>query len=463
MGKNLWARRNFLKKSSIIALGTAFTNHSMAKALNSFAINKSELGVANKPKAPITAIVLGAGGRGNVYSKYGLKFPDELKVVGVAEPVEFRRKRFSEEYQIPEKNQWVTWEHVFENKKLADVLIITTPDRLHHGCAMAGLNGGYDILLEKAIGMNWEEVNDILQLSKKKDSIVGICHVLRYSSYFRQLKDVVDSGVLGELLSIEHTEKLSMDHYMHSFIRGYYRNSKEAAPMLLAKSCHDLDILRWIIGKPCKYVSSFGSQTVFIKENAPEGSTMRCTDCPIEAECHMSALKRYTREKDGLHHLVIEDYEDATILRALKEGPFGKCAWRCDNDTIDHQVVNMEFEDQITASFTLGFSPVYGRTTIVNGSLGCIIGKLYEGFEVHDIRTGEATVYNSQIPQHLMSGHGGGDFGLMYDFVRAVRSQDPTMLSSSLEESVESHLIGYKAEESRHKIKTMEVNMASYI
>ena len=163
-----------------------------------------------------------------------------------------------------------------------------------------------------------------------------------------------------------------------------------------------------------------------------------------------------------LNHLAIEHHDDASILRALKEGPFGRCVWHCDNDTVDHQVVNMEFEDSITASFTLGFSPHSGRRTRVNGSLGAIAGNMNEGFTVCDIRTGETTRYDNEIPQHLKSGHGGGDFGLVHDFVRAVQSHDPMKLTSSIDESAESHLMGYKAEESRFSQKTMEVNMEIY-
>ncbi len=459
MGKKLFTRRDFAKIVGISALNVPFLNQVIANTK----VSKKETNSAIKTRQPVTAIVCGAGNRGNTYAKYALKFPDELKIVGVAEPIDFRRKRFSEQYQISEKNQWVTWEHALQNKKLADVLIITTPDNLHHGPAMQGMELGYDLLLEKAIGINWEQVNDILQLSKKKKSIIGICHVLRYTNYYRQLKKVVDSGILGELLNIEHTEKLPMDHYTHSYIRGNWRTSKEAAPMLLAKSCHDLDILRWIIGKPCTSISSFGNQTIFLKKNAPKGSTKRCTDgCTIESECHMSALKNYYQNKKRLHHLAIEFHDDASILKALKQGPYGRCVWYCDNDTVDHQVVSMEFQNKITASFTLGFSPHPGRRTRVNGSLGTIVGTMGKGFTFCDIRTGKTTQYDTEIPQHLKSGHGGGDFGLVYDFVRAIQSQDPTMLASSIDESVESHLMGYKAEESRHTGTTMKVDMEFY-
>jgi len=446
-------RRDFIKAGGVLAMEAPFIRPLMARENTS--INESR---------PVTAIVLGAGNRGNTYAGYSLKFPDELKIIGVAEPIDFRRKRFAEKYNIPNKNQWVTWEHALQHSKLADVLIITTPDALHHGPAMGGLELGYDLLLEKAIGRNWDEVNDILQMTKKKNRIVGICHVLRYTNYYRNLKNVMDSGVLGDLLSIEHTEKLGMRHYTHSYIRGNWRTSKEAAPMLLAKSCHDLDILRWLIGKPCKYVSSFGSQTLFVEKNAPQGSSKRCTDgCAIEKDCHLSALKHYYQDKERLNHLAIEHHDDASIYKALQEGPFGRCVWHCDNDTVDHQVVNLEFEENITASFTLGFSPHPGRRTRINGSLAAIVGNLKEGFSVTELKTGKTKRYDNKIPKEFDSGHGGGDYGLVHDFVRAVRSQDPAKLTSTIEESVESHLMGYKAEESRKSRKTMQVNMKAYL
>jgi predicted dehydrogenase len=433
------------------------------KAGGALALNAPLLGFAKETKSkPLTAIVLGAGNRGNTYSGFSVKFPSELKIVGVAEPIDFRRKRFAEKYDISANRQWVTWEHIMQQPKLADVLIITTPDALHHGPALAGLDLGYDLLLEKAIGRNWDEVNDILQKTKQKQRIVGICHVLRYTNYFRNLKNVMDSGVLGKLLSVEHTEKVSLRHYSHSYLRGNWRTSKEAAPMLLAKSCHDLDILRWLIGKPCKYVSSFGSQSVFVEMNAPAGSAKRCTDCKIEKDCHWSAVKHYYQDKERLNHLKLENHDEQSIYKALQEGPFGRCVWHSDNDTVDHQIVNLKFKDNITASFTLGFSPHHGRRTRINGTEAAIVGDLENGFTVTKLGSGEKTRYENEIPKEFDSGHGGGDYGLVHDFVRAVQSQDPTKLTSTVEESVESHLIGYKAEESRKIYKTLPVNIADF-
>ena len=357
-----WNRRDMIKLFGTAALGTVLVNpvtgEPLPKELPAYLKNPRY----KKPDKPVTAVILGAGGRGNGYAAYAAKYPDELKIVGVAEPIDFRRERMAEAHNIPEQYQWITWEDVLEIPKYADVLIITTPDHLHYGPAMDGLELGYDLLLEKPIAQKWEQCRDILRQSKKYGGIVGICHVLRYSSYFRKMKEVVESGTLGEVVSLQHLEPVEHIHMSHSYVRGNWRNSKLATPMLLSKSCHDTDILRWVIGKACTRISSFGALNHFIEKNAPEGGPPRCTDgCPVEKECSYSALKIYLKNKTWLWHLEIPDNEDDTILEALKTGPYGKCVYRVDNDAVDHQVVNMEFEDHITASFNIGsVYPLWG-------------------------------------------------------------------------------------------------------
>ncbi len=208
---------------------------------------------------PITAITLGAGSRGNVYGNYGGAFPNELNIIGVAEPIAIRNERYAAKHNIPEQNRFSTWEHVFDRPKFADAIIITTPDNLHYGPCMKALEMGYDVLLEKPIAPTEKECRDILALAKKTGRIVGVCHVLRYAPYFIKLKAMIDSGVLGELISIQHMEPIQHIHMSHSYVRGNWHNSKETTPIILAKSCHDLDILRWLIGKECKNISAFGN------------------------------------------------------------------------------------------------------------------------------------------------------------------------------------------------------------
>jgi predicted dehydrogenase len=382
----------------------------------------------------ITAIVIGAGSRGwGAYSSYGIKYPEELQVVGVAEPIPYRRERMAKAFNIPEDKQFVTWEHVFEVPKFADALIITTPDDLHYGPAMAGLALGYDMILEKVIAQTWRECNDILQLAEKKDAIVAVCHVLRYNAYFQKLKEVVDAGAIGELVSVQHLEPVERIHMSHSFVRGNWGNSKKSNPMILSKSCHDTDILRWIINKPCTRVSSFGSLTLFREENAPAGSTDRCTGgCAVERECPYSAIKLYMEQRGWLAHLTLEEVNDKTIMRELKNGPYGRCVYRCDNDVVDHQISNFEFEDGITAAFSMEALTHYGgRRTRIFGTEGDIIGDEHS-LTVTNAISGKQEVWDARKALESDSGHGGGDHGLVHDFVQAVRAGDASLLTSTI-------------------------------
>lgn len=447
-----WNRRNILKSLGLAAVGVPLAANSMASEnkgrLISFPNKESK-----KLNKPVKVIVIGAGSRGwGAYSSYGLKFPEELQVVGVAEPIPYRRERISKAFNIPEKNQFVTWEHVFEVPKFADALFITTPDDLHYGPAMAGLKAGYDLLLEKVIAQSWKECNDILKLAEKNNSIVAVCHVLRYTPYFRKMKEILDNKEIGDIVSVQHLEPVERIHMSHSFVRGNWGNSKKSNPMILSKSSHDTDILRWLIGKPSKKVSSFGSLTVFRKEMAPSGSTLRCTDgCAVERQCPYSALKLYKEKRGWLQHLNLETVNDKTIMRELKNGPYGRCVYHCDNDVVDHQVTNIEFDDGVTASFSMEAHTHYGgRRTRIFGTKGDIIGDEHT-ITVTNALTGKQDIWDASKAQKFESGHGGGDHGLIYDFVRAVSFKDASLLTSTIQASMESHLMGFMAEESRLK------------
>ena len=459
-GKN-WSRRDILKVGGLIAAGAPLSGWASKLPEKKLFIPDFKPGEDFKPERPITAVVLGAGNRGNVYASYSKQFPDELKIVGVAEPIEFRRNRFAKEYGIPEDRQWTTWENALEIAKFADVLIITTPDNLHYKPAMQGLNLGYDLLLEKPIAQSWRECDDIKKLAIQKENIVGICHVLRYTAYFRKMKEIIESGILGDVVSIQHFEPINHIHMSHSYVRGNWRNEKETNPILLAKSCHDLDILYWMTGKKCTRVSSFGALNLFKSENAPGGSTNRCTDgCKVEKDCPYSALKIYHRDRTYLHHFDFVDGIDhgEQILRFLKEGQYGRCVYHCDNDVLDHQVVLMDFEGDVTAAFSMeAFTSYHGRRTRIMGTMGDIVGDM-ESMTVTNFRNGEVYVWDANKDAVITSGHGGGDYGLTHDFVRAVSKHDESMLTSNLTASIESHFIGFKAEESRLSRKVVAVN-----
>ncbi|MCF6270845.1 MAG: Gfo/Idh/MocA family oxidoreductase [Melioribacteraceae bacterium] len=461
--KNTISRRNALKLGGIVAIGTPF----ISKGLTLFDNPQTEVGIPTDPrhvkiKKPLTAIVIGAGNRGNAYPLYSKEYPEQLKIVGVAEPIGFKRERFAEKYNIPKGNIYTTWKHAMQKAKFADIMIITTMDNMHYEPAMAAINLGYDILLEKPIAQNIKQVQDIANLAAEKKCIVGVCHVLRYNRMYKEVKRIIDSGVMGDITNIQHSELIPRTHMQHSYVRGRWRKADETTPMLLSKSCHDLDILYYWLDKKCERVSSFGSLTFFKEANAPKNSGKRCTDCAIEKDCPYSAIKLYLgiyldRDYDFMQHLDIPDYEKQTILNALKKGNFGRCVWRCDNDVIDHQVVNMEYEDEVTSSFTLGVSENYGRFFRIQGTLGDLYNYKPAFISVAEFKGDKKTVIDvKKLPRHK-GGHGGGDFGIMQDFLQAVYQHDDSLLASTISESVESHKIGFKAEESRDTGKTMDV------
>jgi predicted dehydrogenase len=329
---------------------------------------------------------------------------------------------------------------------------------------MKALEMGYDVLLEKPIAPTEKECRDILALAKKTGRIVGVCHVLRYAPYFIKLKAMIDSGVIGDLISIQHMEPIQHIHMSHSYVRGNWHNSKKTTPIILAKSCHDLDILRWMIGKECKNISAFGNLKWFTAANAPEGSTNRCTDgCAVESSCPYSALKIYHRDRDYTY--VFDFPEDKAthsefILEQLRTTNYGRCVYKMDNDQPDHYVTSMEFEDGITASFSMeAFTSYHGRRTRVMGSLGDITGDMTE-FVHTDFLTMKQTKWDITVNDardYKNSGHGGGDWALATDWVRAVKNQDASLLTSTIDASIESHIMGFMAEKSRISKQTVPI------
>jgi len=446
-----WNRREALRALGLTAAGAMIPASAYAD-LVAQPIEFPDDSTLKSPDKPVTAIVAGAGNRGNVYASYSERNPSALKIVGVAEPIPFRIQRFAKRYSIPAERQFKTWEDIFKVKKFADAVIITTPDALHYGPAVAALEMGYDLLLEKPIAQSWQQCSDIMNLAIRKDRIVAICHVLRYAPFFRKMKEIVDSGVLGKMMSIQLMEPVEHIHMSHSFVRGNWRNSRESNPMLLSKSCHDLDLLLWLTGKHCTRIGSFGSLSWFKKENAPAGSTERCTGgCAVESTCPYSALEIYYRNQTWLHHMDLPAEGDRrpAILEQLKTGPYGRCVYRCDNDVVDHQVVSMEFEGGITANFNMEAHTSYaGRRIRIMGSEGDLIGD-EKDLLVSNFKTDMVSRWNVDERAASASGHGGGDYGLAYAFAQAVSQHNPAPLSTTIASAMESHLMAFRSEESR--------------
>ncbi len=410
------------------------------------------------PDKPVTAIVCGAGNRGNVYGDYALAYPAKLDIVGVAEPISIRNERYAAKHAIKEENRFVTWEDVFKKPKFADAVIITTPDNLHYGPCMEALKMGYDVLLEKPISPSEKECRDILALAKKSGRIVAVCHVLRYAPYFVKLRELIQGGAIGEVISVQHLEPIEHVHMSHSYVRGNWHNDKQTTPIILAKSCHDLDILRWMIGKPCKSIAAFGDLKWFTKKNAPAGSTERCTDgCSVEGACPYSALDIYYRKRQRNYVFDLPEEKDKQaeyVLQQLKTTNYGRCVYRMDNDQPDHYITSILFDDNVTASFSMeAFTSYEGRRTRVMGSHGDITGDM-TSFTITNFKSGKKEEW-----KETTDGHGGGDWRLAENWVQAVSSRDPSLLTSTIDQSIESHVMGFMAEESRKQKKIMDVKL----
>ena len=328
-----------------------------------------------KIQKPVHAILIGAGHRGTIYASYALKYPKELKIVAVADVNPQRRKKTATEHTIPADHCFTDWKDVFALKKFADAVIIATPDFLHTQPCLAALDAGYDILLEKPIAPTEEECRIILQKAKDTNRIVGVCHVLRYSPYFRELKEVLDAGVIGDIISVQHMEPIEHVHMSHSYVRGKWKSSKKSTPIILAKSCHDTDIIRWLVNSPVHDVHCFGNLRWFTNINAPKGSTERCTDgCKVESSCPYSALQIYYRDHKRLYVFDLPEDKrkwDELILQQLKTTDYGRCVYRMDNDQPDHLTVNILFENGVTSAFSMEAHVSYeGRRTRIMGSKG---------------------------------------------------------------------------------------------
>ncbi|HEY6504683.1 MAG TPA: Gfo/Idh/MocA family oxidoreductase, partial [Chitinophagaceae bacterium] len=320
------------------------------------------------------------------------------------------------------------------------------------------LKMGYDVLLEKPISPSEKECRDILAMTKKTGRIVAVCHVLRYAPYFIKLKELMQSGAIGEVISLQHLEPIGYDHMAHSFVRGNWHNSKATTPIILAKSCHDLDIIKWMLDKPSKKIHAFGDLKWFKKENAPAGSTARCTDgCAIEKTCPYSAINHYITLKKRTYVFDLpekkEEWDDY-LMNQLKTTDYGRCVYRMDNDQPDHYTTNMLFENNITASFSMeAFTSYEGRRTRVMGSIGDIVGDMYS-FVMTDFRSGKKEEWKNTTDMH-----GGGDWRLVADWIQAIDQRNPALLSSTIDASIESHVMAFAAEKSRKEGIVVNIKM----
>ena len=407
----------------------------------------------------LTAVVIGYGCRGGCigYSKYAIDNPDELEIVAVADPVVDKLESAKKLHHIPEENLFTDWKELAKLPKMADFAIIATQDTMHYEPALAMIEKGYHLLLEKPMAPTALECKAITEAAEKKGVKVVVCHVLRFTKFWYKLKNMIDNGDVGEIMSIIHMENVGNVHMSHSYVRGNWRREDESTPMIMAKSCHDTDILQWLIGKECKRVQSFGSLTYFTKENQPNGAPDYCVQgCPVGDTCPYNAKKVYYDDKTnqwfrGVVTNKVEPPTDEEVWEAIKTGPYGRCVYACDNDVVDHQVVNMEFEGGCTVSFTMNAFNEGGRHIRIFGTKGEIVGDMEAGtIQLYSFETKETTMYDMEaISGEITGGHGGGDTGIMVDMLKYVNGETTSKSICSIRTSYLSHLICFAAEESR--------------
>jgi len=405
---------------------------------------------------PVTVIIAGAGSRGAGYAEFAVNFPERMKVVGVAEPRDYYREKLASACGVPKENVFSDWRDMAARERFADAVIIATQDAMHEEPAVQFAQKKYDILLEKPMAPTEQACRNIVKAVKENGNLFGVCHVLRYTQSTRALKKMIAEGKIGDVVSLTRVEPVGYWHQAHSFVRGNWRNEAESSFMLLAKSCHDLDWIRHIMDKPCKKVSSFGSLKHFRKEEQPAGAADRCLECGIEPTCPYSAKKIYLGFYNKGYRgwpldVITEEVTEDNVMEALRTGPYGRCVYACDNDVVDNQVVNMEFEGGRTASFVMtAFTKAEDRRTQIFGTHGEIISN-GPVLKWHDFRTNETTEIDTNASEmNVMGGHGGGDYGIMDCFIRAVAEQDASHILSGPDETLESHLMVFAAERARH-------------
>jgi len=367
-----------------------------------------------------------------------------------------------ETYEIPAENVFLDWQDMANQARFADAVIIATQDAMHVEPALAFAQKGYAILLEKPMAPTEAECRRIIETVRTHGVIFGVCHVMRYTAYTQSLKKLLDAGAVGDIVSVQHLEPVGFWHQAHSFVRGNWRNEAQSSFMLLAKSCHDLDWLSYIIGEKCLSTTSFGSLKHFRKSEKPveAGSAMRCVDCTFEAKCPYSAVRIYltffkNRGGGWPVNVLTSNPTEESLQAALEVGPYGRCVYECDNDVVDHQVVSCWFEGEKSAVFTMtAFNQAADRKTRVFGTRGEIYGDGAQ-IEVFDFLTSSRHVVKIESasgegdPSASMGGHGGGDYNLMKNFVAAVRENDQKLILSGPAASLESHAMVFAAEKAR--------------
>lgn len=408
----------------------------------------------------ISLLALGNRGKhtyGNILNR---DFKDKVKIVAIADIDKQKVEGARKDYNVDPSMCFNSAEEMLKREKLSDAIVITSQDRQHYKHIIAAMKKGYHVLLEKPISPNYEECNDIVRVAKETGRKVVVCHVLRYTPFYKKIKEILDSKILGDIISTMAIENVGYYHQAHSFVRGNWRNSEETSPMILQKCCHDMDILSWLVGKRAKSISSFGSLNVFKEEAAPKGSSLRCLDgkCKIKEECPYDAQKIYIEsEKTGIKYttgwpidVVTFEPNIENVTQALKTGPYGRCVYHCDNNVVDHQITNILMEDDTTISLTMcAFTSEISRYVKFMGSLGDMIADMKANTIEVRVFNKESVLIDVNKLSNDFSGHGGGDKQLVKEFIQYIEEDKYGNGLSSIEASVDSHYMAFAAEKSR--------------
>ena len=404
---------------------------------------------------PVSIVAIGAGNRTNKYLEYVKQHPDKVKLVGVVELNDIRRHKVAEHFRLDASCCYSDYQEFFRSPLKADAVMICTPENMHFKPTMLAIEAGYHVLLEKPIAQTLEECQTIGKAAQKKGVLVSVCHVLRYHPYFMKIKELVDSGELGHIISINHRTSVGVDRATHGFVRGIWRSERLSNPMLMSKCCHDIDFLLWLTKTPCRKLTSFGSLRWFKAKNAPEGSSERCIDCRVESTCPFSAVDLYQVRRDWIANFDVPEGKtiDDVIEDQLREGLYGRCVYHCDNDVVDHQIVSMEMESEVTVNFSMDiFTLKDCRETHISLTEGEIDGD-ENRLRVRRFRGAEETVYDFSGLAHQPF-HAGADLAIIADFIDAIRTGRRDLVTS-IERSVESHRICFEAERSRKEQRTI--------
>lgn len=427
---------------------------------------------------PLTAIIVGAGHRALTYASFAKKHPDAMQIVGVADPNELRRDQVRAQYDLTADQCWDSADTLAAQPQAADLIINGTMDHQHVPTAIPLLEAGYHMLLEKPFATSVEELWRLVQTARTHQRHVSICHVLRYAPFYAAIRQQVADGVIGDLLNVQAVEHVSYHHMAVGFVRGKWRREDEChSTMLMAKSCHDLDLIAWMhSGVPAARVSSFGSNMQFRPERAPADAGNRClVDCPIEADCLYSARKHYIDHPDRWSFYVWDSLEhvdnpslDDKVASLSADNPYGRCVWKCDNDVVDHQSVAVEFTDGATATLNMiGGSSRPTRSLHLIGTEGEIQGVMEDStFVVRHIDPRPGHEYSEQTIDlrqggdmtGAFGGHGGGDMRLVEDFLKVVQGEAPSLSTTSIEDSVTGHLLGFAADRARRESSVVELD-----